>query len=503
MLNFAILICALRINYSSATITYKYQFFCNASIGIKTFCGGAANFTDRKVDKMRTGSGSQTRDMTVGSPVKLIVVFALPLMVGNVFQQLYTIVDAMVVGNALGVDALAAVGAADWPGWVVLGIVTGFTQGFSIPVSQYFGKEDYKSMRKAVCMMIESSIVLGVLLTVIGLLVAAPALRALNTPAEIFDDALIYLVITYIGILAVTAYNVLASILRALGNGRTPLIAMIIASVTNIVLDVVFVFFFGWGVGGAAFATVLAQMLSAIFCYFNIRKIEILHLTKEDFALDKEMLGRLFALGTPTAFQNAVIGFGGVVVQNVINSFGMVFIAGFTATNKLYGLLELAATSFGFSLVTYTGQNLGAGKYERIRSGVKWGLVLGIGVAAVISVCMLLFGEGIVGMFISDSPELKTQAVAVAFQYLKIMSYWLFILYMLYVYRSALYGLGDTVVPMISGIVELIMRVGIILILPRIMGQDGVYYAEVAAWAGAALILAIAYYVRMHRLTAG
>lgn len=443
---------------------------------------------------------ARTKDMTSGSPVRLIVAFALPLMIGNIFQQLYTMVDAMVVGNAVGVSALAALGAADWPTWVIIGIVSGFGQGFAIPVAQSFGSGDYGAIRRAMAGSVILSGGLSVVLTAVSLLVIKPVLRVLNTPGEILADAYLYAVIIFIGTFAQMAYNLLASILRSLGNSRTPLVSIVVASVTNIALDILFVVYFGWGVAGAAVATVISQVLSALICLLVIRKIDFLHLEREDWRPDRETMWGLLRLGTPLAFQNAVIGVGGVVVQNIVNGFGTVFIAGFTATNKLYGLLELAATAFGYSMVSYVGQNLGAGKHRRIRSGTRWALLIGVITAAVISVCMLLFGEAIAGMFISDSPEIEARAVGVAYEYLTIMSWFLPILYLLHIYRSALYGFGDTVVPMISGFAELVMRVAVILTLPGIIGETGVYYAEVAAWAGAAVILAATYYYRQGKL---
>ncbi len=445
---------------------------------------------------------SKTKDMTRGNPAKLILTFALPLMVGNVFQQLYTVVDAMVLGNALGVRALAAVGAVEWLTWVVVGIITGFAQGFTIPVAHAFGRADYQELRRAIANATLISAALAVLLTVVSVAIVRPVLALLGTPGEIVQDSRIYMTIFCLGALPTMAYNLQASILRALGNGRMPLISMIIAAATNIALDLLFVVGFGWGVAGAAIATVIAMCVSSIICFLALRGIDFLRFDKSEWKLNRPMAKQLLRLGLPMAFQNCIIAVGGIVVQTVINTFGMVFIAGFTATNKLYGLLELAATSFGFSMVTYTGQNLGARRYQRIRRGTFTGAIVGVATAVVISAAMLAFGRQIVGLFISDAPDVKARAVEVAYQYLSIMSYLLPVLYLLHIYRSALYGLGDTVIPMWSGIIEFAMRVAVILILPRIIGEFGVYFAEIAAWTGAAILLMVTYYYRERKLMA-
>ena len=442
----------------------------------------------------------RTKDMTVGKPGRLILLFALPLMVGNVFQQMYTMVDTIIVGRGVGVEALAALGASDWLNWMVLGIVTGFTQGFSILTAQRFGAEDGQGLRKSVAMSAMLSAGMAVAILIVSQLTARPLLRFLNTPANIVDDSLLYLRIIFAGIPVITAYNVLASVLRALGNSRTPLLAMVVAAFINVVLDLVFVLVFHWGVAGAAIATVAAQFFSCLFCLKAIRSLPILEMSREDWRPSKPVIKELIRLGTPMAFQNGLIAVGGLVVQYVINGFGFIFVAGFTATNKLYGVLELAATSFGFSMATYAGQNLGAGKLERIRSGMRSAVGMAVGTAVVIGAAVILFGRSIVGLFISGTPEEVAQVVEVAYTYLAIMGAMLIVLYLLHVYRSALQGMGDTIVPMISGIIEMIMRISIILILPALIGEFGVYFAEVAAWLGAAVLLMCMYYVRIRRL---
>ena len=306
---------------------------------------------------------ARTLNMTEGKPLKLIVAFAIPLMLGNVFQQLYTVVDTMIVGQALGVGALAALGAADWLNWMVLSTVQGFAQGFSIRMSHEFGAGTYDKLRKTVANSILLAAFSSVLLLVISQAVARPILELLQTPDEIIGNSLIYLRIMFAGIPVVMAYNILASILRSLGDGKTPLYAMVMAALINVVLDLIFVLVFHWGIAGAAGATVIAQICSGVFCLAAILRLPILTFSKEDFRMEGRLCLHLMKLGLPMAFQNAIISVGGMIVQFVVNGFGVLFIAGFTATNKLYGILEVAATSYGYAMVTYSGQNLGAKKW--------------------------------------------------------------------------------------------------------------------------------------------
>ena len=435
--------------------------------------------------------------MTQGHPTRLLLMFALPLMVGNVFQQLYTVVDTAVVGQFVGVGALASLGAADAPNWGVLGIIQGLTQGFSILMAQHFGAKDYRELSRAVSGSITLCVVFGVLLAVGGQLWALPILQLLNTPSDVLGGAVLYLRIVYGGIPAIMAYNFLAAILRALGDAKTPLYAIVVAALMNVVLDLLFVVGFHWGIAGAAIATVISQVASAVYCYFNVRRIHFIQVRREDLRPGRQLAFQLLKLGFPIALQNAIIAVGSMVVQFVINGFGMLFLAGFTATNKLYGLLEIAASSYGFAVTSYVGQNLGARLVDRIKKGMRSALAIAVITSVIIGAAMLVFGRLILSLFISGDPGEVEASLQIAFHYLSIMAVCLPILYLLYIYRSGLMGLGDTVVPMLSGFAEMVVRMGVVLLLPIWMGQEGVYYAEVGAWTAAAVILAAAYYVRI------
>ena len=438
---------------------------------------------------------SRIKNMTDGKPTSLIFTFALPLMIGNVFQQLYTVVDTMVVGKGLGVSALAALGAADWMNWLMLGIIQGITQGFGILMAQEFGAGKYNDLKKTIGCSIALSLISSIVLLCVGQAVARPVLKILQTPPAIIDNSLLYLRIMYLGIPVVMSYNLFATILRSLGDGRTPLYAMIVAAITNIVLDLLFVLVLGFGISGAATATLIAQLISSLFCLYHIRKIEILKLTSSDYSLNGHLSAKLLMLGFPMAFQNAIISVGGMIVQFVVNSFGVIFIAGFTATNKLYGVLEVAATSYGYAMVTYSGQNLGAGRIDRIRKGMRASLWIALLTSALIAVVMLFGGKMILSCFISGTPEEFEQTLQIAYYYLAVMSICLPILYVLHVTRSTIQGIGNTVLPMVSGIAEFIMRALTAILLPMLIGETGIFYAEIMAWAGADVILVSSYFV--------
>ena len=436
---------------------------------------------------------ANTKSMTQGSPGTLIFTFALPLMLGNIFQQLYTVVDTMVVGKYLGVNALAALGASDWMNWMMLGIMQGFTQGFAILMAQEFGAKRYHRLRKVIGVSAILSSFFALFLLISGQFLARPVLLLLQTPDVILPDTLLYLRIMFMGIPIVMAYNLFACILRSMGDGTTPLQAMVVASITNIVLDFLFVMVFQWGIAGAAGATLLAQLVSGIFCLFHIRKIEIRHMSGEDFQIGQEMCLKLLGLGFPMAFQNCMIAVGGMILQFVINGVGVIFIAGYTATNKLYGILEIAAISYGYAMITYVGQNVGAAKYGRISQGMRSAVKIAMVTSIVIGGIMLLFGKIILSCFISGSPLEAEQTLQVAYRYLAIMSVFLPVLYILHVTRSAIQGMGNTLIPMISGIIEFIMRTGTVLILPFMIGENGIFIAEVAAWVGADVVLVFGY----------
>jgi len=349
-------------------------------------------------------------NMTAGHPGKLLFVFALPLMLGNVFQQLYTVVDIAIVGRGVGMDALAALGTVDWLNWMFLGIAQGFAQGFSVRMSQKFGEGDGEGLKKTIG--VSARLCIGIAL---GALAVAQLglplfLKLLQVPEDLKSMAILYSRIILAGIPATMFFNFCSAVLRAVGDSRTPLLAMLVAALTNIVLDCVAVFGLGWGIAGAAVATVLSQCLSGALCAVKIARSPQLHFTKKHMARDASLEKALMGLGTPVAMQNVIIAVGGMAIQSVVNGFEKSFIAGFTATNKLYGVLEIAASSYGYAVTTYTGQNYGAENWDRIRKGIRWAVGISLATAAAIGMVMILFGREITGLFISSEDPALAQA---------------------------------------------------------------------------------------------
>lgn len=433
---------------------------------------------------------SKNLNMTQGNPLRLLIRFALPLMFGNVFQQLYMLVDTAIVGRGVGLDALAALGCVDWLNWMMLGLAQGFTSGFSVRVAQKFGEGDQEGMQAFMGQSAVATVVLAVLCMVLGQAMLPLFLLFLRVPDDLYSLSALYTRILFAGLPGVFFFNYCSAMLRAVGDSKTPLIAVTAASFTNILLDIVAVFVFGWGVTGAAIATVVSQCLSGIICWVKIRRTPQLSFAKGCLRPRRDILTNLLKIGMPAAGKNLVIAVGGMVVMTVVNTFGTTFIAGVTASNKLYGLLEIAALSYGYAITTYVGQNYGAMRFDRIRAGIKSAAYLSVVTAVVISVLMFLFGRPITMLFISaEDPAQAIQAGTVAYRYLCVMASCLPVLYLLYLLMSALQGMGDTVRPMISGIVELVMRTAVAVAVAYTGYAMGIFGAEVAAWFGSTLYL--------------
>lgn len=432
-----------------------------------------------------------TKDMTVGSPGKLIFGFAFPLMIGNLFQQLYTFADTVVVGQALGVEALAALGVTEWMTFLLFGLVQGLVQGFTVIAAQRFGAGAYTELRKSIINAAYLSIVGVIIFTIIGQIMIYPILELLHTPEEIIGLSHQYVRVLYAGIPLTMAYNFFAAILRALGNSKAPLQAMTIASLCNVLLDILFVFGLGFGIEGAALGTLLAQLLAAIFCFLCLKRIDILKFKKEEYKADILILKEQLRLGIPMGLQSVITAVGGLVVQSVINGFGVVFIAGYTAANKLYGLLEIAASSYGYAMSSYAGQNIGAGMYVRIKKGLRAAVGIGVVTALLMSAIMLLAGKPILACFIAGDAAIVQAALKIGYRFLVILSIFFPLLYILYITRACIQGTGNTVLPMISSVAQLVMRVGCALILPFFIGENGVFFGEIFAWMGADLILGL------------
>lgn len=443
---------------------------------------------------------ARTRDMTTGSPTKHLIFFTLPIIAGNAFQQLYSLVDSFVVGQ-VSVDALTAVASAGWLDWLVLSLAIGLAQGFGIQVAQSFGAGDYQELHRAVGQSLLLSVITVVTVEIIAQVFLWPLLVAMDMPQQTIRMTESYLRIIFAGLPLVMGFNLFSGFLRSVGNSTTPLIAMICAALTNMVLDVLFVMGFEWGVQGAAVATISGQGLSCIICLIAILRLPVMRISRSDLRFDKRMCARLMKLGIPIAFQNLIISIGGLALQKVVNGFRYAFVAGFNAANRLVGLIELAGSSLGSAVGTFAGQNLGAGRIDRVKLGMRRAAQLSVLLGVIVATVMILWGEPLLSLFLTDEDPVKVaETLAVAYQYLVVMSIGLPMLYLLFAYRTTLQGIGDTFIPMISGGMELVMRILCAVVLPRFMGEWGIYLSEIAAWVGAAVLLMWGYYHRIHLL---
>lgn len=439
------------------------------------------------------------RDMTKGSPVRLLLAFAAPLLLGNIFQQLYSVADAMVLGRGVGVGALAAAGATGSVHFFIFGFINGLTHGYSILISERFGAADGRGVRRALWNIGALAVFSALVLTAVSLFFSAPLMRLMRTPNDIFSDALLYLRIMLTGIFATVFYNVLAAVLRAMGDSTSPLIIIVISSVLNVALDLLFVMVFHWGVAGAAWATVLAQLISGFLCLFVLRRIELLRFEPGDRRLDRKMLLELLRLGVPVGVMNSVTAIGVMLLQGIVNGLGSATVAAYTVGTKLMSLAEQPGIMIGLSLSTYVGQNRGAVRYDRIVLGVRRALLMATAMSVLVGGALILFGRQIAALFVSG---VQREVIDAAYPYLFAVGACLWALGFLFVYRFSLQSLGDTFMPMLSGALELVLRISVVLVLTRVLslGFYGICIAEVSAWIGAAALLCVTYYVRVGRM---
>ena len=440
---------------------------------------------------------ARTKDMTSGNPVKLILVFALPILAGNMLQQLYSLVDSLIIGRLLGVTALTAVSASGWLDWAVLSIPMGLAQGYSIHAAQCYGGKRFADLKRSVAQSYLISAAATVALEAASQLLLHPVLVWMNSPAETIRMTENYLRILYAGLPVVMCVNIFSGFLHALGNSRIPLIALVCSTTVNIVLDWWFVGSLGLGTNGGAYATVAAQAVSAGICAWAVLRIPELRPEKADYRPDRKVIRRLVRLGFPIAFQNLVISLGGLVLQGVVNAFGFIFMAGYNAAARFQGLIEMAGTALGSAAGTFTGQNYGAGKMDRVRTGLRRSAQIGFALAVFAGLLMVFFGKPLLSLFIREEPGVSEQVMAFGYDFLRVMAAGLPMLYLLFIYRTTLQGLGDTVVPMASGFLELALRIGSALLLPMVIGYWGVYLAEIAAWIGAGFFLITGCYRRL------
>ena len=442
------------------------------------------------------------RTLTTGRPWRVILAFSVPLLIGNVVQQLYQVADAIVVGRWLGVNALAAVGATGSLIFLLLGFAWGLTSGFAIPTAQAYGGQDHPAVRRSVASGAVLTGITSVILTVVAPLIARPALELLQTPAELMDDAVVFAQISFLGASTMMFFNFLSAIIRAIGDSRTPLVFLTIACALNVGLVVVLVapadtgWGWGWGVAGAAVATVASQAVSVLLCLEYVRRrVPVLRLGRDDWRVTRGDLARHLRLGLPMGFQASIIAIGTLAVQVRLNELGADAVASYTTASRVDGLAIALLMSLGLATSMYVAQNHGGGRPDRIRRGVVQAVWMALAAAVVLGVLLIVFGVSLVRLFVGDGSDAVVHDAALM---LIINGATYGMLAVLFVLRGALQGLGRTMIPTVTGVVELFARVGAAVVLGAVFGFVGVVWSNPLAWLGAVVILVPAY-LRAHR----
>ncbi len=429
---------------------------------------------------------STMRDMTEGSPARHILTFALPLLIGNLFQQLYNMVDSVVVGNFVGKNALAAVGTCGSMNFLFFSLSSGLAIGIGIIAAQYYGAKDEQQVRNTIANSFYVLVAAALVVTVLGILLSPALLRLLQTPKHILGDAVVYLRTSCVGIIAIALYNGVAAILRALGDSRTPLYFLILSSIVNVVLDLTFVIVFGMEVFGVALATIISQAVSAIACMlYAYYKVPYFRLTKTELRPHRAIILKSFQLGVPMALQNSMIAISCMVLQGVVNGFGDTVMAAFTITSRVEQIIQQPFSSLGTALTTYAGQNIGAGKPERVKKGFRQATLMTLVICLLLVPLFYLFGPYIVRIFVKEQ-----EVIEIGYRALRLTSLCYFGLGMIYVPRALLNGCGDTAFSMINGITEVACRIGysqLFLHIP-VLGYWSIWITTGLTWITTALI---------------
>lgn len=441
---------------------------------------------------------ANVRDMTEGSPARNILNFALPLVLGYVLQHLYQVVDAAIVGRWVGVEGLAAVGASSSIMFLFLGFCNGACAGFSVPVAQAFGAKEYSLMRQYVANAIRIGIWISVLLTIPICVLCSPILRLVNVPDDIFHQAWIYLMLQFLGIPLAIAYNLLAGFIRSLGNSKEPFYFLLVSSATNIILDLIFVIVFRWGVFGAGFATLISQVVSVSLCYsFIIRQMKMLIPVGEERRYDSDHVTHLLNNGIPMGLQFSITGIGVIMLQSANNALGTMYVAAFTASMRVKYVFTTVFENIGVAMATYCGQNIGARRLDRVKSGLKaaTGIML---VYFVITFAVIFpFSDEMMALFVDPS---QRQIIDLASQYMRISNYFYPVLGMLTIFRYSIQGLGYSTLSLMSGVMEMLARCAVSIWMVPAMGFMGVCLGDPAAWCAADLFLFPAMYFLLRHL---
>ncbi len=433
-------------------------------------------------------------DMTMGKPFKMILNFTIPVFIGNIFQQFYSMVDAIIVGKFVGTKGLAAVGATGTITFLILGFLMGLTAGFTVLTSQKFGAGKMEEMRQTVGNAAVLSAIVSAIMTAVSMLGMRALLVFMHTPADIFDDAYTYIMIICGGIFAQVLYNILASILRALGNSRTPLYFLIISAILNIILDLVFIIVFHWGAPGAAWATVISQGISGILCLLYIVKyVPELRLKKSDWKLRGNLVKSQISVGIPMGLQFSITAIGTMMVQSALNMLGSYHVAAFTAGNKIENIFTQAYVALGTAMATYNAQNIGAGKLERVRDGFRKANIIGIGYSIITGIVLVTVGKYLSYLFISDN---AAEVIPMVDTYLRCVGIFLIPLHFVNVLRNGIQGMGYGILPMMAGVAELAGRGVTAVIAAERMSYFGTCMASPMAWIiASALLIGMYFYV--------
>lgn len=443
---------------------------------------------------------AQSKEMTSGPCLPLIFNFTLPLLLGNMLQQTYSLIDAAIVGKFLGINALASVGASTSVVFLILGFCNGCCGGFGIPVAQKFGARDYVSMRRLVSVSLKLAGMMSVGIALITCLLCAFILRTMQTPENIFQDAYWYVLITFIGVPCTFFYNLLSSIIRALGDSKTPFWFLLFSTILNVLLDLLCILVFHWGVAGAAIATVFSQGVSAVLCYFYMyRKFEILRMQPADKRFRPELARQLIFVGVPMGLQFSITAIGSIMLQSANNALGTACVAAFTAAMRIKMFFLCMLESLGIAMATFCGQNYGAGKPERIWTGVKAASLMMIVYVAAVAIILWGFSEKFVLLFVDPS---ETEIIADAALFLHISVSFFPVLGLLCILRYSIQGAGYTKLAMFSGVSEMIARILVSVVAVPLWGFWAVCFGDPTAWvfADAFLIPAFIYVYRRLRL---
>lgn len=431
-------------------------------------------------------------DMTQGRPVKLLLAFMVPMLIGNLFQQLYNMVDSMIVGKFVGAEALAAVGATGSLNFLFFSICAGLSSGIGIIVSQRFGAGEEDEVKKTIANAIYIMVVAAIMMGGLGVILSRSILSFLKTPDNILDNATLYMQISCAGVIAISIFNCVSSILRGVGDSKTPLYFLIVASMINIVLDLIFVRTLNWGVAGVAIATIIAQLISGLGCLiYAIKCNPFFIINKDQMKMDYGIIHNCVRIGIPLAFQTSLIAISCVALQSVVNTFGSVVVAAFTATSRIEQLVQQPYNSLGMAMSTYAGQNIGAGRKDRVKQGYFKGMLIMIIFSLIMMPVMRFGGESIMKMFVDD-PEV----IALGARGLTITSLYYALLGTIYVTRGLLNGVGDAAFALINGITEVIGRIGFpkpVTMIPSI-GVFGIWHATGLTWAITGIVSMIRYF---------